>query len=256
STVNWTNSGTSTAWSLRSYFGRINYNYKSKYLLEANFRADGSSRFAVGNRYGYFPSVSAGWVISKEAFFNEVDWVSNLKISASWGKLGNQNIGDTFPFASYLSLTGKYILNDIPVSSAVLTDLANSNISWETSASRNIGVDFDLFNKLSGSFDVYNRKTSGILLKLEIPAAIGLSAPYQNAGLVENKGWDLALNYRGSVNDFSYSVGGNISKDRKSVVDLKGTGPYISGYQLIEEGYAINSLFGYKSAGIYQSDAE
>lgn len=256
SVINWSNSGTSTAWSLRSYFGRVNYNYKSKYLLEANFRADGSSRFAVGNRYGYFPSVSVGWVINKESFFDDINWVSLLKIRGSWGRLGNQNIGDNFPFASYLSLTGKYIFNDVPVSTAVLTDLANSNISWETSESRNLGLDFELFDKFSGSFDIYNRRTSGILLKLEIPAVVGLNAPYQNAGVVENKGWDLNFNYHNAVNGFSYSIGGNISNVKNAVVDLKGTGPYINGYNLIQEGYPINSLYGYRSAGLYQTEQE
>lgn len=254
--VNWSNSGTSTAWSLQSYFGRLNYSFRDKYLVEANFRADGSSRFAKGNRFGYFPSVSLGWVVSNESFMQNIGWISSLKLRGSWGKLGNQNIGDNFPFASYLSLTGRYIFNGVPVSSAIQTDLANAAISWESSTSKNLGFDIDLFRKLSASFDVYSRITSGILLKLDIPAITGLNAPYQNAGVVKNTGWDLSLNYRNSVGDFDYSIGGNLSNVKNTVVDLKGTGPYINGYQLIEEGFAINSLFGYRSASIYQNNKE
>src|SRR5690606_9444315 len=170
-----------------------------------------------------------------------------LKVRGSWGELGNQNIGDNFPYASFLSLTGKYIFNGKPVTTAILNELSNHVISWETTTSKNIGLDFSLFNNLDVNFDYYQRETSGILLKLEVPATVGLQPPYQNAGVVRNTGWDFLLNYRNTIGSFNYTVGANLSNVKNEVVDLKGTGPYISGYQLIQEGYPINSLFGYRS---------
>ena len=253
---NWTNDGTSTSWSLRSYFGRVNYNFDERYLLEANLRVDGSSRFDKRYRYGVFPSVSAGWVVSNEDFLRDNDWLSFLKLRASWGKLGNQNIGSNFPYTSYLSLDKFYLYNGKPVPTAILQQMANDQISWETSTSKNIGLDFTLFNNLNVNFDVYQRRTSGILLELDIPAIIGLTAPYQNAGVVDNTGWDLMVNYRNRIGAFTYSVGGNLSNVKNEVVDLKGTGPYITGYRLIEEGYPINALFGYRSNGLFQTQSE
>lgn len=253
---NWTNAGNSTSWALRSYFGRLNYNFSDKYLLEANLRVDGSSRFASDSRYGVFPAISLGWVLSNESFLDDVAWLDMLKVRGSWGELGNQNIGDNFPYASFLSLTGKYIFNGKPVTTAILNELSNHVISWETTTSKNIGLDFSLFNNLDVNFDYYQRETSGILLKLEVPATVGLQPPYQNAGVVRNTGWDFLLNYRNTIGSFNYTVGANLSNVKNEVVDLKGTGPYISGYQLIQEGYPINSLFGYRSNGLYQTTGE
>ncbi len=253
---NWTNSGNSTTWALQSYFGRVNYNFADKYLVEANLRVDGSSRFNSDSRFGVFPAVSLGWVLSNETFLKDLAWMDMLKLRGSWGRLGNQNIGDNFPYASFLSLTGKYIFNGKPVSTAILNELSNQEISWETTTSRNIGLDFSLFRNLDVAFDYYQRETSGILLKLEIPATIGLLPPYQNAGVVRNTGWDFLANYRNRIGAFNYSVGANLSNVKNEVMDLKGTGPYINGYRLIQEGYPINSLYGYRANGLYQTEDE
>src|SRR5690606_16958498 len=114
----------------------------------ANLRVDGSSRFASDSRYGVFPAISLGWVLSNESFLDDVAWLDMLKVRGSWGELGNQNIGDNFPYTSFLSLTGKYIFNGKPVTTAILNELSNHVISWETTTSKNIGLDFSLFNNL------------------------------------------------------------------------------------------------------------
>ena len=253
SVENWQNSGTGSAWALRSYFGRLNYDFNSKYLFEANLRVDGSSRFAEGHRYGVFPSFSAGWRLSEEQFLKEAKWLSNLKLRASWGQLGNQLIG-TYPFASIIGLGANYILGNAPANGAAQTDMANRDISWESSTTKDAGIDVGLFqNRLNITYDYYIRKTSGILLQLPIPAIIGLTSPYQNAGVVKNTGWDLAVSYNNRMGAFKYNIGLNMSDVRNEVLSLKGTGPYISSYSIITEGQPINALYGYKAIGLFQS---
>jgi len=253
---NMQNSGTAEEWGLQSYFARLNYDYKNKYLLEANVRRDGSSRFAEGNKYGVFPAFSAGWRISEESFMSNVDVITNLKLRASWGQLGNQNIG-TYPFASVISLGNDFLFGGVPQSGAAQTDLANKNISWETTETTNFGLDLGLLNnRLSLGAEYYIRNTKDILLQLPIPLTIGLNAPFQNAGQVKNTGWDLALGWRNNVGDFSYSINANVSDVINEVVDLNGTGPYINGASIIREGDPINSIYGYQSAGYFQSQED
>ena len=255
SVINMNNGGSASEWALRSYFGRLNYNFNEKYLLEANVRYDGSSRFATGYKYGTFPSFSAGWRISEESFMSEIEWMDNLKLRASWGQLGNQNIG-TYPFASVVNLGLDYVFNDAPVAGAALTDMANEEITWETTTTTNVGLDFGLFNKLSGTFEYYIRNTDDILLRLPVPMTIGLSAPYQNAGKVKNTGWDFNLNYSNYDKKFKYSVGLTLSDVKNEVVDLKGSGPYIGGYTITREGDPISSLYMLQSDGLFQSQEE
>ena len=255
SVINMNNGGTGYEWALRSYFGRLNYNFDEKYLLEANVRYDGSSRFSEGNKYGVFPSFSFGWRASEEEFLADKEWLDNLKVRASWGQLGNQNIGN-YPFASVVNLGNNYIFNDTPVPGAALTDMANEDITWETTTTTNIGLDFGVFNKISGSFEWYVRNTDDILLRLPVPMTIGLTAPYQNAGKVKNTGWDFNLNYTNHDNEFKYSVGFVLSDVKNEVVDLKGSGPYIGGYTITQEGEAINSLYMYESDGLFQTQEE
>lgn len=252
---NKTNGGTKSEWALRSWFGRVSYNFNEKYLFEANVRYDGSSRFATGNKFGVFPSASAAWRISEEGFMKKYSWLDNLKLRASWGQLGNQNIG-TYPFASVVSLGQDYVLNGMPVSGAALTEMANELITWETSTSSNIGIDMGLWNKVTASFDYYVRNTDDILLQLPIPGTIGLQAPYQNAGKVKNKGWDISVNYRNHDNKFKYSAGLILSDVKNEVIDLNGTGPYIGSYTIKQEGDPINALYLLESDGLFQSQEE
>lgn len=253
SALNQRTSGTSEEWALRSFFGRINYDYKSKYLLEVNGRYDGSSRFNKGRKYAFFPSASAGWRISEENFMQPAkNVVTELKLRASWGRLGNQNIG-TYPAASLISL-GSSALGGQVVNVAALNDLANSDISWETTEMSNIGVDMVLFKNLTVTADYYVRKTKDILIRLDIPLIIGLGAPVQNAGIVNNKGWELSLGYKGNINDFKYNFNVNLSDVKNEVVDLRGINQ--TGLTVSREGYALNSIFGYEVEGFFRDAAE
>src|SRR5690606_17235705 len=141
---------------LISYFGRLNYNYRGKYLLEASVRQDGSSRFGPGNKWGTFPSFALGWRVSDEFFMSSLKPVlSDMKFRATWGRLGNQKIGGRYPFASTLSFGDNYVSNGVVLNGIALTDLAATDISWETTEMTNLGVDFTLLRNLSGSFDYY-----------------------------------------------------------------------------------------------------
>ncbi len=245
--------GSGSDWSLRSLFGRLNYDLKGKYLFEANFRYDGSSRFAEGRKFGFFPSFSAGWRLSQEEFWSNLSPVVNdLKLRASWGKLGNQNIG-TYPYDAFLSAT-LHSLNGVNINGLTPTEMANPNISWESSKMLNIGVDAELWDRLSFSFDYYRKRTDGILLRLDVPSIIGLTAPYQNAGIVDNNGWDLSIGYRGRLKNFSYRLYGTLSDVKNKIIDLKGVN--IEGLVVNFEGYPMNSFYGYEATGYFQSAEE
>lgn len=225
--------------------------------MEANLRYDGSSRFNEDNRYGAFPSFSAGWRVSEESFLSGNNFISNLKLRASWGLLGNQQIGGLYPYVSTISLNKPFILGGAAASGSAQSQLPNTLISWETSETANIGLDMGVFNeKLFFSFDYYVRNTRDILLELPIPMTLGKEAPFQNAGEVRNKGWDLSLEYRNQAGEFSYNINFNLSDVRNEVMDLKGTGPFINGYEIIREGYPINSIFGYEVDGFFDSSEE
>lgn len=250
-------SGDATSWALRSYFGRVNLVANNKYLLEINGRYDGSSRFAEDyKRYGFFPSLSLGWIASKEKFLSNISWLSLLKFRASWGSLGNQNIGD-YPYISSFVI-GQGVFNNNIVSAAAQTVVANRQITWESTKSFNIGFDGSFFkNKLNVEFDYYVKNTDDILLTLPIPLIVGLGAGVQNAGRVENKGWDLQIGYNDRIGkDIKFGITGVLSDVKNKVLDLKGTGPYISGFQITREGDEIGSLFGLQDKGLFQRQEE
>lgn len=245
--------GSAEEWALQSLFSRFNYSYKGKYLLELNARYDGSSRFSKGNKYGFFPSASAGWRISEEGFFGGLKkTINEAKLRFSWGKLGNQNIG-TYPSTAALVLEstamGKQIVNTV-----ALNDLSNKNISWETTEEKNIGIDLTLFNHLSITADYYRRRTRDILLLLDIPLIIGLNRPNQNAGTVDNTGWELGIAYKGSLKDFNYNMSFNLSDVKNTVADMKGINQ--TGLTVNREGHSSLSLFGYEAEGLFSSDEE
>lgn len=239
--------GTASEWALQSFFGRLNYSLLDRYLLEANIRYDGSSRFAEGHKWGTFPSFSAGWRISEEAFFSSLkNVVNNLKFRASWGKLGNQNIGN-YPFASSVELGIPYMFNDQASDGAAVTTLANALISWETTTETDIGLDLTLKDRLTLVADYYYKKTDDILLTLDIPPIIGMNAPTQNAGQTENRGWELGLNYRNWDNEFKYDISFNISDVKNKILDLKGLEE--SDITVNHEGYPMNSIYGLEADG-------
>ncbi|GAA4447186.1 TonB-dependent receptor [Ravibacter arvi] len=254
--------GTAKHWALRSFFGRVNYNFKEKYLFEANARYDGSSRFGKGNKYALFPSFSAGWRIIEEPFMKSLSsTVTDLKLRASWGKLGNQNLVDDnktpilYPFAAFVGIgNSNYVIGNSLVTGSALSELANSNIKWETTTVSNIGLDLALWNNFNFSFEYYQRRTTDILLRLDVPTMIGLTAPFQNAGIVDNKGWDLTASYRNKAGDFTYSVAMNLSDVKNKVVDMRGVSR--SDRQVNNEGSPIQAFYGYVADGFFQTAAE
>ncbi len=199
------NLGFGNAWALRSAFGRLNYELMGRYLFEFNARYDGSSRFAEGHRYGFFPSFSVAWRVTEEPFFN-IDWIDELKLRGSWGQLGNQDV-PLYSYYSSIDLGIPYHMNNTSSSQSTggaATDLVNEGLSWETTTVTNVGVDASfLNNRLSVTGDLYERRTEDILLALSVPNMVGLDAPFQNAGVVENKGWEIAIGWQDNVGEVS-----------------------------------------------------
>ena len=245
------NNGTQNQWILISGFGRFNYDFQGKYLFEANLRYDGTSRFAGDNRWAAFPSFSAGWLVSRD---NMSDVVKMLKIRGSWGKLGNQNIGSSYyPFAEALSLNSVSMGGNI-YQMITQNTLSNPNLRWEETEMKGIGLDANLFNKLSVTLDYYDKRTDGILLKLNTSQLTGLASPYQNAAVVTNKGWEVSARYDDKFGDFQLGVGFNLSDVKNKIIDMKGQ---TSGDLLRQQtGYSINSIYGYTADGLYQTQEE
>lgn len=254
-----------------SYFGRINYTLMERYMFEANFRADASSRFHADNRWGYFPSFSAGWRISEESFMkNTRNIIDNLKLRASYGTLGNiNNVGNYDYFQNYGSrkVSGAdayYSFGDSPAKVIEETKPANSSLNWEKVALTDIGLDFDLWNgKLSGTADYYIKNTSNILLAYNIPLETGISnAPSQNVAKVRNRGFEFSLSHRNTIGDVSYIIGANISTNHNEITDLASSNDIINNLEnghgvakyILREGESIGSFYGFKSNGLYTQE--
>lgn len=248
--------GTSSQSRLQSYFGRVNYNFGDRYLLEATVRYDGSSRFAKGNRWGVFPSFSAAWRLDQESFLDDALWLDNLKIRASWGRLGNQEI-PLFSYVNAVNLGQDYSFNGQAVPGTAVTQITDASISWETTTMTNIGFDFLAFQgKLSLEADVFEKKTTEILRQVNIPAQVGnLTGPFRNIGAVSNKGVEVAASYQDKLGDFSYRIGGNVAYVRNKVLDVKGN-VYYDGNTIIRAGDPIDAFFGLQSDGLFQNEAE
>lgn len=247
-------------WGLQSFFGRVNYSFDSKYLLQANIRYDGSSRFAEGKRWGLFPSFSAGWRVSQEDFLLDNRFISNLRLRASWGQLGNQDIG-LYRYLNTYDLAQSYSFNDAVVSGAAVVTAGNPEITWETTTMTNIGFDLGLFdNQMEIVAEYYWNLTEDILLSLPIAPTTGVGAPTQNAASVSNNGYEIFVKYyspRRNDGGLQYSVGLNFSDVKNKIEDLKGTGPYFPDkFTVWQEGYSMTSLRGLKSPGLYRSEAD
>jgi TonB-linked SusC/RagA family outer membrane protein len=248
--ANQTTAGNKTAFRSRSMFGRLNYVYADKYLFEANLRNDATSRFAPDNRTAVFPSFAVGWVISNESFF-KVATVSNLKIRASWGKLGNQEIGN-YRYLSTYSLGSFYIFDGTRYSGINEGALANRSISWETTESRNLGLDLGLWNNhFSVSADLFVRETKDILLALKQPAFLGAAPPVANAGAVRNKGFEITMGYKNTIGKLGYYVNANVAKVKNEITNLAGTETPELGI-----GDPINNIFGYEAEGLFQNQEQ
>lgn len=249
------NDALASKWAIRSGFARVAYNYGERYLIEANLRYDLSSRFHKSNRGGWFPSVSAGWRLSEEkfmAFAKPV--VDNIKIRASWGMLGNQYVGSTdYPYMSvlYQPSSDFSLIGGKPTAGYTQSVLANPNLSWETIQMFDVGFDLALFkNRLTFTFDWYDKNTSGILLKLNYPSQIGANPSEQNAGKVNNRGWEIDAAWRDDIGDFSYGIGFNLSDVKNKIVDLAGNAPDLSGNTVRIVGHPIDAFYGYIAEGL------
>ena len=250
-------SGSLSDWAMHSFFSRINLSWADKYLFEANYRRDGSSRFRAGRRWGDFPSISAGWRISEEPFLSTFrnSWLNNLKIRASWGSLGNNSVGN-YDAISTLSST-LYVLNGIPVTGFTSGAIANGNLKWESTHVVNIGVDFGINNKFSGSLDLYNKLTKNILAQLPVPLEVGLAvAPYQNSAEVRNRGIEVNLQWKDKVGEVNYFVNGNFTYNKNKVIKFKEGEASINGTKMIKEGYGINTQYVRLVDRIIETDAD
>lgn len=249
------NASSYSSWAIRSGFGRVSYNWNERYLLEGNLRYDLSSRFHKSNRSGLFPSVSAGWRISEENFMAATrTYLDNLKIRASWGMLGNQYVGSSnYPYLSVLQAytSGISMIGANATTGYVQSTLSNPNLSWEKIKMLDLGFDLAMFsNRLTFSFDWYNKDTDGILLKLNYPAQLGAKPSEQNVGKVNNKGWEMDLNWRSQAGEFMYGIGFNLSDVKNKIVDLGGNAPDLSGNQIRMVGYPIDAFYGYIADGL------
>ena len=267
-------------WALASFFGRINYNYHEKYMATFILRADGSSNFARGHRWGYFPSASVGWVMSEEKFMeNSRRWLDFLKIRASWGRNGNQSI-DNFQYVSPIAFDqshvygfGPTIVNTTGEKSpgAYVTTLANKDVTWETSEQFDFGIDARFFNsRLGFAFDYYIKNTKDWLVQAPILDTAGTNAPYINGGDVRNQGFEIALNWNDRVGkDFTYGVNVNLSYNKNEVTRIANEEGVIHGdanalgmarqlneFYRAEVGYPIGYFYGYETAGVFQNHAD
>lgn len=262
------NGGNAEEYAYRSFFGRIAYSYDNRYLLQANFRRDGSSRFAADSRWANFPSFSAGWVVSEESFVKDRnwDWLSYLKLRGSWGTLGNERISDInnsnkqnyYPWQAALNFGSALFLNGGTVTSllsAAQQYYAVKDISWETTETWDIGLDANfLNNRLNFAFDYYQKHTHDMLIATEIPRFIGYDSPYVNTGRMDTKGYDIEIGWRDQIGDFSYSVSANLSDFVSKMGDLGGT--EFLGDQVKMQGSEFNEWYGYVSDGLFQTQEE
>ena len=243
------NGGLAEEWALFSYFGSVTYVFSDRYMLTANLRADASSRFAEENKWGYFPSISAGWMITEEDFMQDTDWLSELKLRGSWGQLGNQEI----PNYAYLTLYRR------DADRYLISRYGNPDLKWETTTQANVGVDFGLFkNRLYGSADYFKKNTSDILLPISLPQFVGdVSPTFLNAGEVENSGFEFALSYRNFDNPLQFEISANMATLKNEVQSLHPNLPYINGrVTRTQAGHPLNAYYGFVQEGIYQNQAE
>jgi len=248
--------GYGSEWALRSYFGRLNYDFDGKYLFEANARYDGTSRFPKNNRWGLFPSLSAGWRVSEESFIKDnAGWIDNLKLRASWGNLGNQNIGE-YPYQYVLGSGWNYSFGGNLASGIKLARLPNTEVRWETTQVIDVGLDLSVLNgKLSMTLDYFNKTTTDILYKKSVSKVLGLETSEYNAGEVSNKGFEAILNYHASIGKLNIGVSPNFSYIKNKVVKL-GDGLTRDVANNLFVGSSIGAIYGYEADGLFVDDAD
>jgi TonB-linked SusC/RagA family outer membrane protein len=254
---------------LASYFGRVNYRLFDKYLFTATMRADGSSRFGTGNKWGYFPSGAFAWRLIDEDWVRDLHAFSDLKLRVGYGVTGNQEIGDYQSIAQYTTSTANsYTLDNVRVVGVAINNIPNPNLSWEQTSSADLGLDFSLIgNRLNGTIDLYSKKTTKLLFNEFVPTSSGFTSELINAGSVGNKGIDIGLDFTAiDHKDFGWRLFGNFSSNKNKVLNLNGTNNLLAGNSstsiftgggqpttILEVGQPIGSFYGYKFAGIWQN---
>ena len=262
-TADWSNSGGEEEWAIQSLFGRFNYNFKDRYLFEANMRYDGTSRISDENRWGVFPSFSVAWRATEEEFVKKMNlnWLNNFKLRGSWGQLGNQNIG-LYPYQAMISGVDDYPFtktSDGVVIGYQQTAYANRNIKWETTTITDIGFDLQVFDGLSVTFDWYKKTTDDILRSSQVSSLLGLSAPTVNNGSVENKGIEVALNYAnmvkgGTLKGLRYNAGVYFDRSRNKLTEFGAE--EIGSYSIKREGLPYDEYYMLECIGVFADQAE
>lgn len=234
-----TNSGSWDQWSMVSLFGKANYTFNSRYLLEGTVRRDGSSRFGKGHKYGVFASIGAGWNVHEENFMKNVRFINNLKIRGSFGSLGNENVG-LYKYQNLIDISGNEI------------SFGNPDITWETVQMFNVGADIRLFKDLDVTLDYYNKLTKDLILEPEVSLIGGTGKILLNAGKLQNLGWEIDVNYgKKFTKNFGFNLHGGLSHNESKIKQLLG-GPYDNGTSINKEGYALNSAYVYETNGLLQ----
>jgi len=250
--------GTQTAtdaighWSTQSVFGRLNYDFNEKYLLEANLRSDGSSKFASDKRWGTFPSVSAGWVASKEKFFPLKEQIDFLKIRASYGSLGNQNVSNYLYVPTLGIQQSSFLFGGQRLWTVSSPNLSSVNLTWEKVNTMDIGIDMTLLKKrMTIAYDWYETRTTNLVGPgVALPALLGTGVPKQNGGEVRTRGFELQLNWKDQIGNVTYEIGGNLANNKSVVTKYNNPTNLLSTYY---EGQVLGEIWGYKTAGLYQS---
>lgn len=253
-------------WGLQSYLGRVNYRFKNKYLLTGSVRADGSSRFGKNNRYAFFPSGAFAWKLSEENFLKSSNLFSDLKLRVSYGLTGNQDGVGNYPAYSLLG-TQNYVLNNVVSTGVGPSQIANPDLSWETTAQADAGVDVGLLNgRITLTADAYIKRTHDLLLNLTIPSTSGFSSAIKNLGKVENKGVELSVFTRNLTGEFQWNTELNLSTNKNTVLDIGGAKEIFAGQVaniaqnvnsgIIRVGLPLGSFYGYITDGVYQTAAE
>ncbi|MBU2905331.1 TonB-dependent receptor [Arenibacter algicola] len=255
--------GYDTEWALQSFFSRLKYSFNERYLFEATMRYDGSSRFPESNKYAFFPSAAVGWRVSQESFMQEVSWISNLKIKASWGILGNQNIGN-YPYQTVLASGRDYSLGGGLATGAAYANYKDANIKWESTETTDIGIETGFFDgKLTLNATYFNRNTTDVLFKpsASVSSVLGVGISETNTGEVTNTGWEFDLGHRGKAGDFGYSINANFSIINNEVITL-GLGNveqpngFVGNGSDLFVGYPMQMYYGYKADGVFLNDGE
>jgi len=240
-----------STWSMSSYFGRFNYNYKDRYLFEANVRYDGSSRLAPGLRWEAFPSFSAAWRVNEEEFF-DVPVISNLKVRGSWGQLGNGAVLGLYDYIAQIN-SGRTISECY----FYQKNLESKTKTWETIETTDLGIDLGLFrNRLSMTADYYWKYNNNMLAELQVPSLIGVGVPSDNVGQLKTWGWEFDIKWADKIKDFGYSVAFNISDSQNKLLQYDGKSTINAGTVTLLEGYPLNTIWGYKTDGYWASKDE